>query len=333
MIKNYVIKTLSSINFIDKYFSEIAIIFMLHRVNKLDPNRLPQNENMKVTPEFLEKFILELYSKGYEFISLDELYEILKKGKDIKKKAVITFDDGYKDNYYIAYPLLKKYSVPFTVYITTSFPQKEAILWWYVLEDLILENNYLRLSNGLTFECCNKSQKEKVFLKVREIIKNFKKENFLSSLNQLLNNYKIDWFKKNEELCLTWDEIVELSKDKLVTIGNHTKSHLALNRLNPEELKNEIIEANKILENKISKKVEHFAYPFGSPDVIGKRELDIINRLGFKTATTTKCGFITNAHNKKINCLPRFFLTDGMFFNDVKVNILEKTYFGLRSFL
>jgi len=117
---------------------------MLHRVSNFEKNKLFPNENMKVSPEFLENFIVELKNKGYSFISLDELHKILEKQEEVKKCIVFTLDDGYKDNYKIAYPIFKKYNIPFTIYITTSFPNKNAILWWYGLGTIILENENLK---------------------------------------------------------------------------------------------------------------------------------------------------------------------------------------------
>jgi len=106
---------------------------------------------MKVSPEFLEEFILKLKAKGYEFISIDRLYEILQNKEKVKKQIVFTLDDGYKDNYKIAYPIFKKYNIPFVNYLTTSFPERNAYLWWYVLEDILIENDEIILGNEQKF--------------------------------------------------------------------------------------------------------------------------------------------------------------------------------------
>ena len=309
-MKQKIINLISSIPFINSYFSGIATIFMLHRVVPFEKNRLFPNENMKVSPEFLEKFILELKDKGYEFISLDELYDILQNQKNVKKKIIFTLDDGYKDNYEIAYPIFKKHDVPFTIYLTTSFPNKNALLWWYVLEDLIIGNEELVVGKK-RYICKNYENKNRVFLEIRDTILKLDQKNLLSELNNLFKNYKIDWFSKNEELCIDWEDIVDLSKDNLCTIAGHTKNHYAFNRLSENEIIDEVELANKEIEEKIGKKIEHFAYPFGSASAVELRDFEIIKKFDFKTVTTTRQGNIYLEHNKFSNCcLPRIMLTE-----------------------
>lgn len=84
---------------------------MLHRVSFQDEKRIFPNENMKISPRFLEQFILDAKAKGYNFISLDELLNRLHKKESINKTIIITFDDGYVDNYSHAFPILQKYQI------------------------------------------------------------------------------------------------------------------------------------------------------------------------------------------------------------------------------
>lgn len=309
-MRRFVTNLLSNIPLIQNYFSGMAAIFMLHRVSHFESIKLQPNENMKISPEFLEKFIFNLKSQGYKFISLDDIYNILKKGNKIKKQIAFTMDDGYRDNYEIAYPIFKKYDIPFAIYVTTSFPQNKAILWWYALEDLILKNKTLKLSNGKIYDCKTKEQKEDTFLRLREVIISFDRKDFLNSLNNLFCDYGVDWFANNNELCMDWKQIIELSKDDMCTIAGHTKNHYALNKLTIEEVKTEIMEANNLLEEKIGKKIEHFAYPFGSRFEIGQREFDIVKSMGFKTAVTTRAGTIYKEHIDHLESLPRIMLTE-----------------------
>lgn len=285
-------------------------IFMLHRVCPFEEGRLPPNENMKVSPEFLESFIVDLKEKGYDFISLDQVYEILQNKEIVEKKVVFTLDDGYRDNYEIAYPIFKKYNVPFTIYLTTSFPERTALLWWYVLEDIIINNDEVVLGTGQKIYCKSMREKVEAFMNIRKIILSVDQRNLKEFLDKLFSKYNIDWTEKCNELAMSWEQIIELSKDSLCTIGNHTKNHYALNKLSESEIISEIEDANRLIEEKIKRKVEHFAYPFGSRNEVNKREFDIVKKMGFKTATTTRDGNIFPEHRKYLECLPRVMLTE-----------------------
>ena len=149
---------------------EYGKIFMLHRVATFEKERLYPNENMKVTPDFLENKIIELKKTGYDFISLDDLYSDYLNGTKRKKIAIFTIDDGYSDIYYNAFPIFNKYSIPFTIYITTGFQEKKCFLWWYVLEDLLLENDFIKTGDGQVFDVASKKNKEEVFMQLRDDI-------------------------------------------------------------------------------------------------------------------------------------------------------------------
>jgi len=316
MIKQLINLT-AKIPLVNSYYSGIATIFMLHRVAPYEENKLFPNENMKVSPGFLEKFILELKERGYEFISIDTLYDILHDEKDVKKKIVLSLDDGYKDNYEIAYPIFKKHDIPFTIYITTSFPNESSILWWYVLEELIVKNEMLKIGDTV-YSCNTYTEKNDTFMKVREQILKLDQRDILHKLQILFKNYDIDWFSKNEELCMSWSDIKKLSKDSLCTIGGHTVNHYAFNKLRKEDILKEIVDANTELETHINKKVEHFAYPFGSRFEVGDREVEFIKKLNFKTVTTTRAGNIYHKHKQFANCcLPRIMLTENFQISDI----------------
>ena len=316
-MKDLILKSLSNINSINNFFSGIATVFMLHRVHPFELGSLLPNENMKVSPYFLEKFIIQLKSQGYDFISLNRLYDILINSIKVKKQIIFTLDDGYRDNYEIAFPIFKKHNIPFTIYICTSFPEKTAHLWWHVLEDLIIQNSELVLSDGSRFKCNTENEKIDTFLKIRGKIISFDQSDFLNKLNDLFIEYKINWLSKCSELSMSWAQIIELSKENLVTIGGHTNNHFALNKLSQAEIMDEIVVANKLLEKRIGTKIEHFAYPFGTKNEIFQRECDIVKGLGFKTAATARCGTIYPKHRNYLYCLPRIMLTENLDILDI----------------
>lgn len=120
-------------------------MWMLHRVVEHRSDK-PEQRNLEVTPHFLEQKILEYRKRGYTFISIDDLTSLFTTHHSlfIKKFVCLTFDDGYRDNYTLAYPLLKRLEVPFTVYVSTGFIDNHLPMWWYPGESLGISTVELR---------------------------------------------------------------------------------------------------------------------------------------------------------------------------------------------
>ena len=114
---------------------QLGEALMLHRVvenRSAEPNKC----ELEITPRFLEKTIVSYRKQGYCFVSIDQMCDILD-GKDKTKPFVcLTFDDGYRDNYTLALPVLKRLEVPFAVYVTTGFIDNRLPMWWYPGEGL-----------------------------------------------------------------------------------------------------------------------------------------------------------------------------------------------------
>lgn len=111
-------------------------IWMLHRVVEQRSEK-PEQRELEVTAEWLEKKLIEYRYKDYRFVSIDALP---KNGR----WACVTFDDGYRDNYTLAYPLLKRLGVPFTVYVTTGFIDNRLPMWWFHDECLGMSTEELK---------------------------------------------------------------------------------------------------------------------------------------------------------------------------------------------
>ena len=103
-----------------------AAVLMYHRV-------CPRENSWSfpgVSPNDFEKH-MEYFKNNFNILPLDTLAQYLKDGKSVPQKSIsITFDDGYRDNLVYAYPILKKYSIPATVFLTTGFIGTDRLLWW-----------------------------------------------------------------------------------------------------------------------------------------------------------------------------------------------------------
>jgi len=303
---NQIINIFRNIKNTCSQFGISGTIYMLHRCSPINRENLYWNEHMKVSPDFLRNFLKE-QKKTHDFISLDELLE-LSRSKREKKRIVMTFDDGYRDNYEYALPIFDEMSIPFVVYVTNSFPNKTAFLWWYIIEDILKSNKYIVLADGRRFCCETKEEKEDLFLNLRQLILNLNQENLVNEFKNMFRNYEVDFSVYNDELCLSWDMIKEMSNNRCCTIAAHTMNHKALNKLPEEQLDYEINQGKKELEEHIGKAVNHFTYPFGTFNEVSNREIDFVKKCGFNTVCYSFGGNFARKNIRKPLELPRQFL-------------------------
>lgn len=284
-----------------------GIVFMLHRVCERINGHLPNNEHLKISPEFLEKVIVKYQNAGFSFLSLDQLYDVIADKSSIDKPFVcFTMDDGYLDNFEKAYPIFKKHNIPFAIFIATDFPDKKAVLWWYVVEDLILHSTEIQLSDGSKYACGTFQEKWNAFRYIREKVLQLNQLDIVNELNKLFANYHLDWYSPIQTLSMNWEQVKVLTREPLCTIGGHTISHVALNKLSREELDQEIKGGINIIKSHTDYKPEYFAYPYGSERENGEREYCYIKNSDIKMA------FISYGDFVYPDCLlervPRFML-------------------------
>jgi len=305
-----------------RYYGGMASIIALHRVGESDPSRLSINEEMKISPFVLENLILALRAQGHQFLSIETLWRHLVEGRPVEKAVVFSLDDGYLDNYTQAYPLFKKHGVPFTLYLTSSFPDQTAKMWWFALEDLLLSSEEIRLSNGQVFDASTQQDKVDTFLAIRRLMVSPTVGGHKACVDELFNDHAVDWLAYSRQHALGWEQVRALSEDPLVTIGGHTVSHASLAQLTQAELVRDVLDAHERITAVTGQKVEHFAYPFGGRKEARAREFSLLKRLGLKTAVTTRRGNILPAHKDHLTSLPRI-----NFDNSVGLGILGRPTF------
>lgn len=293
----------------EQLYSGIGQILVFHRVCPLDTiKRNPVCAGLQVTPEYLEKALNFFISRDYEFISLDRLVCILRAGEAGKKFVAVTFDDGYADNLTYAYPIFKKYNIPFAIYVTTNFVDRKAVLWWFLLAELALAKDYVtfKIENKVfRFNCFSESEKRNFVLKIYSIILDSSEKNCMDNIKSIFGSYYNDLYEKTDKLMLKWEQINQLSADPLVTIGAHTVNHYALSKLSGQAAKYEILESKKIIEFHIKKEVRHLSYPFGGRAAAGKREFAMARECAFETAATNNIANVFFAHRDHLESLPR----------------------------
>lgn len=294
---------------ISRYYSGIGSIVMFHRVVKREDLR-PSNvaRSLEISSKYLEEILKYFSESGYRALSLDEFYRVMVGELKIEGRFVVyTFDDGYIDNYTVAYPIFKRLGIPFGIYVTTGFPDKTADIWWYALSDLVEKSSEIAFSYGgrdYVYKTNSRKAKDDAISKILKMVVDAGKQKE-ALIETIFSKSGIDRKTYVDEMALEWKHIEEMSSEGLVTIGTHTLTHPNLKQLEISEAEREILESRKRIEESICSESSHFAFPFGYKEAAGEREFQLAKRLGFKTAVTTREGNIFLEHRSHLNCLPR----------------------------
>jgi peptidoglycan/xylan/chitin deacetylase (PgdA/CDA1 family) len=288
----------------------VGTILTLHHVRPARPGRFQPNRLLEVTPDFLAGLLRRLARSRIDVVSLDEMHRRFIED-DFKRRFVcLTFDDGYKDFMRWAYPLLRKYELPFAMYIATSFADRLGELWWVALEAVIAQNAHIGMViNGKDqyFDCRTVRQKRELYDALYRHLRSMKTEDEVrNTVRDLCACYRVDIVSFCRDLCMDWPEIVDLASDPLCTIGAHTVNHMMLKKVrNEAAVRAEMDMSRAVLEAALGKRPEHLAFPVGDPTTAGPREFRIAAELGFKTAVTTRPGVLFKAHRDYLTALPR----------------------------
>jgi peptidoglycan/xylan/chitin deacetylase (PgdA/CDA1 family) len=298
-----------------------AVVLMYHRITAvhIDP------WDLCVSPEYFEEQVSYI-RENFQVVTMRELTARARAKESLRDYIAITFDDGYRDNFTIAKPILEKYQVPATFYLTTRFTAEKKSFWWDELEQLILttpslpEKITLRIGQdnftadlGLSHILSNTVEKQisawhygdplynarlKLFYDLWAAIRPLSIHEQQRVVRELLT-----WADTDIYLPALMDEaqVQTLSRVSLFEIGAHTVNHPALGHLSPEEQRVEIQESKLVLESIIGKSITGFAYPYGN---LNEHTPGITQRLGFDYAASTREGHVT--HNCNLYDLPRY---------------------------
>lgn len=288
-----------------------GIIFMLHRVLPQNPEEFAPNAGLTVTPDFLDSVLCNVAEAGLDIVSLDEAHERLVFGHPERRFACFTLDDGYRDNREHAYPVFKEHNAPFTIYVPSDFPEGKGELWWAALEEIIARNNHVELSPiGIeeTVPVGSVEAKSAAFERLYINLRDSEQDIQRQKIRALAEHHGIDMEQLCRDLIMTWDEIRELARDPLVTIGAHTVKHLAVAGLPADRARYEMKAGADRIADELGTWPAHFSFPYGDEHSAGPRDFRIAAELGFKTAVTTRKGLLFPEHAAHMTALPRVSL-------------------------
>jgi len=191
--------------------------------------------------------------RNFRVITLGEYVRGVREKTQIPRPtAILTVDDGYRDFYEIAYPILRKHRVPATFFITVNFI-------------------------GPLSDFCIRLDDEKKWVFIYRL---------LAAARVDLPREAISKYAP-----VTWEQINEMNGQG-IEIGSHTLNHPILSRVRDERLLREEIEGSrKAIEERIGERVKTFCYPNGTPGDIDERAMREVKKAGYHGAVVTTGGF------------------------------------------
>ena len=274
-----------------------SLILMYHNFYKVGND---EHSNVCINIKEFEKQIIYL-KKFYNIISLEKLVNHIGMGEDIPNNAVVlTFDDGYMNNYLLAYPILEKYNIHATIFLTTSYIDKEDWLWVNKLEYIISEtkSNNIKINiqkcHEIQFNLNKNENKKSAYESLKNVLK-LLPHNILLDVIDIIKEklyVKVNYNKTPNYKMLT-KETINRMKKKYITFGSHTNDHKILTNLSKLEYRKEIISSKKRLEKIVKDKIIYFAYPNGN---YNRKIEDVVTKY-YRAAVTTEGNFVNKSSN------------------------------------
>ena len=302
-----------------------GVILTFHRVRSDHRRAFDPNGGLSITPEFLERTVRLLRRLGYAFVPLDEAVRRLASSlPPTGRFAVLTFDDGFRDNRDVALPVLERLDAPATFYVTPGFADRTARLWWVELEEAIRLADAVDVSvDGRRFAqaTVTPAQKHRAFQDLYWHLREGSEERLLAVIGALAGQHHVESRSLAETLCLDWPGLEALARHPLVTIGAHTVSHPMLAKHDEARVRRELVEGRRLLEERLGQPVRHLAYPVGDATSADEREFRLAAEAGYASGVTTRPGLLFAGHRERLLSLPRVSV-NGNFQSEAKLEIL-----------
>jgi len=238
--------------------------------------------------------------KHYRVVPLGQLCDELQDGRRVPPTLAITFDDGYRDLYTHAFPVLQKYQIPATIYLIGRCMESGEVPWYdrifLALKAAPGESLRVELGSPREFRISSPSARVSAAWEM------------VSYLRSVRDTRRQEWcaaFERQiplpvEELegrMLDWNQVGAMHRAG-ISFGAHTMSHPVVSQLDPRGLEEELIVCKQVLERGLGARVEHFAYPFGKPEDVSLAAKEILRGAAYRSAVTTNEGFNTTGSDR-----------------------------------
>ncbi len=272
-----------------KYFRSLVIrdlrIIAYHRICDVDDS----NDRELVSASVAEfDWQVRHIREHYHALTFADAMQCLQERRDLPRNAiVITFDDGFYDNYANAFPVLKKHGIPATFFVSSGYIGSGETFWF---------NQVARMINGnpgkfFTVESRDFKLPEDIASRLELV------PEVLNLLKQVPNQSRLDYLRdiarqlNHVDDCdalarpMNWEQVKEMSNNGC-EIGSHTVSHPILTQISAQQLSREIHDSKKEIEARIGREIHSISYPEGMDYAYNKNVLNEVDEAGYAFGAT-----------------------------------------------
>ena len=285
------------------------LIIMYHGVVR------KQNLGLSVNHLSLQDFEQQIlyFRRNFDIVPVQEMFSRKQSGIRSKRKTIaITFDDGYENNYVNAFPVLRKFNIPATIFVVAGAVRDPDYTLWYDKIDLLKSSiDYKQIP---TMKISLPADKMEIWKRIRDIsaLKNFmktlntrEKEQVLSMLFPTGKGNQFESTDVEYRRMLGASQMKEMVASGYIEIGSHSMSHPNLDKLNEANLTFELSESKKELEQAIGSTVQSIAFPDGAYNDLVKNEA---RKAGYQNLLAVDFRQSSDLSQKDI--LPRFCISN-----------------------
>lgn len=221
-------------------------------------------------------------------MTMSDLSEQLEAGKPLPPRpSVVTFDDGFVDNYENAFPILKRHGVPATFFVSTGYIEQNKTFWFDWLAHCVLNPAWRRLklkSLDVDMELpASDAERRQVLDQLLRKAKKVSGQPELELVDELLAHQEAHRSPDcaRHSAPMTWDMLREMRAGGM-EIGSHGVGHYLLAKLTDEHLNQELIDSKAALDRELDQATVSIAYPVGSAEAADQRVFDKARRSGYR---------------------------------------------------
>lgn len=263
--------------------SDRVAIFLFHGVIPERRHAIRNYTNKHILLARFREILQDLVAWGKP-VSMPDIVDATHGKRTLPKHAfAVTFDDGFGNNYSVAAPTLRELGIPATFYITTGFIESNSSSWIDMIEYAVEKQKSFNLDlPGVTLGGTYETREQKIALldQIRQRVKNDSSIDPYEFAGAVCRQLGITAVAPDPDLDqkMSWEQIEELGRNNLFTIGGHSHTHRILTFLSQTDLEREITISLEMLQPHLRTPITHYSYPEGLLNCYSDQVIDVLRR-------------------------------------------------------